>query len=137
MFKRFRRLRINENLRNLLTQTRLDVFDFMYPLFAKAGTNIKTEITSMPGVFQMSPDEIVKECGKLKELGLKSIMLFGIPKIKDSIGSDALCDHGIIATTIKEIKKIHPDMFITSDLCFCEYTDHGHCGILDLDIERV
>lgn len=85
----------------------------------------------------MSPDEIVKECGKLKELGLKSIMLFGIPKIKDSIGSDALCDHGIIATTIKEIKNIHPDMFITSDLCFCEYTDHGHCGILDLGIESV
>ncbi len=137
MFKRFRRLRINENLRNLLTQTRLDINDFMYPLFAKAGKNIKIEITSMPGVFQMSPDEIVKECAELKKLGLKSIMLFGIPEVKDSIGSDALCDHGIIATTIKEIKRTHPDIFITSDLCFCEYTDHGHCGILDMGIESV
>ncbi len=137
MFKRFRRLRINENLRNLLTQTRLDINDFMYPLFAKTGKNIKLEIASMPGVFQMSPDEIVKECKELKKLGIKSVMLFGIPDVKDSIGSDALCEHGIVATTVKEIKKAHPDMFVVSDLCFCEYTDHGHCGIIDTKNQTV
>ncbi len=131
MFKRFRRTRINPKLRDLLTQTKLDTNDFIYPLFIKEGKRYKKEIESMPGVFQMSIDEILKECEELKKLGLYSIILFGIPQVKDSIGSDALCDHGIIAKSIKEIKKAHPDMFIVSDLCFCEYTDHGHCGILD------
>ncbi len=131
MFKRFRRTRINPKLRDLLTQTKLDTNDFIYPLFIKEGKGYKKEIESMPGVFQMSIDEILKECEELKKLGLYSIILFGIPQVKDSIGSDALCDHGIIAKSIKEIKKAHPDMFIVSDLCFCEYTDHGHCGILD------
>ncbi len=137
MFKRFRRLRINENLRNLVTETKLDKNDFIYPLFIKEGENIKNEISSMPGVFQMSIDHILKECEELKKLGLYSIILFGIPEVKDSIGSDALCDHGVIATAIKEIKKAHPDMFVITDLCFCEYTDHGHCGILDMEHETV
>jgi len=137
MFKRFRRLRINENLRNLITETKLSVEDFIYPLFIKPGSNIKKEIDSMPGVYQMSIDNVLKECEELKSLGIKSIILFGIPEVKDSIGSDALCDHGIIATAIKEIKKAHPDIFITTDLCFCEYTDHGHCGILDMEHETV
>ncbi len=137
MFKRFRRLRINENLRNLLTETKLDVNDFIYPLFVKEGSGIKNEISSMPGVFQMSIDNIIKECDELKKLGLKSIILFGIPEVKDSIGSDALCDSGVIATAIREIKKAHPDMFVVTDLCFCEYTDHGHCGILDMKNETV
>jgi porphobilinogen synthase len=91
----------------------------------------------MPGVFQMSIDEILKECEELKKLGLYSIILFGIPEVKDSVGSDALCEHGIIAKSIKAIKEAHPDMFVTSDLCFCEYTDHGHCGILDMENETV
>ena len=137
MFKRFRRLRINENLRNLVSETKLSVDDFIYPLFIKPGHGIKKEIDSMPGVYQMSIDNAIKECEELKTLGIKSIILFGIPEIKDSIGSDALCDHGVIATAIKEIKKAHPDMFITTDLCFCEYTDHGHCGILDMKLQTV
>jgi len=137
MFKRFRRLRINENLRNLLTETKLDVNDFIYPLFVKEGSGIKNEISSMPGVFQMSIDNIIKECDELKKLNLRSIILFGIPEVKDSIGSDALCDSGVIATAIREIKKAHPDMFVVTDLCFCEYTDHGHCGILDMENETV
>ncbi len=137
MFKRFRRLRINQNLRNLITETKLDINDFIYPLFIKPGTKIKKEISSMPGVYQMSVDEVIKECFELKKLGLYSILLFGIPDTKDSIGSDALSDSGIIATAIKEIKKVHPDMFIITDLCFCEYTDHGHCGILDMEYETV
>jgi len=137
MFKRFRRLRINQNLRNLVTETKLDINDFIYPLFIKPGTKIKKEISSMPGVYQMSVDEVIKECFELKKLGLYSILLFGIPDTKDSIGSDALSDSGVIATAIKEIKKVHPDMFIITDLCFCEYTDHGHCGILDMEHETV
>ncbi len=137
MFKRFRRLRINQNLRNLIAETKLDINDFIYPLFIKSGTKTKKEINSMPGVYQMSIDEVIKECFELKKLGLYSILLFGIPDTKDSIGSDALSDSGIIATAIKEIKKVHPDMFITTDLCFCEYTDHGHCGILDIKNETV
>jgi len=85
----------------------------------------------MPGVFQMSIDEIVKECDELKKLGIYSIILFGIPDTKDSVGSDAMCEHGIIAQTVREVKAAHPDMFVTTDLCFCEYTDHGHCGVMD------
>jgi len=138
MFKRFRRLRLNPVLRDLVQETHLRVDDFIYPLFIKDEyEGYKKEINSMPGVFQMSIDEAIKECDTLKSLGLKSIILFGIPKVKDSVGSDALCEHGIIAKAIKEIKKAHPDMFVVSDLCFCEYTDHGHCGILDIENETV
>ena len=137
MFKRFRRLRINKNLRDLVRETSLHVEDFMYPLFVKSGEGIKKEISSMPGVFQMSIDEVLKECKELQKLGLNSIILFGIPAVKDSVGSDALCEHGIIASAIKAIKKEYPDMFVVSDLCFCEFTDHGHCGILDMENETV
>ncbi len=131
MFKRFRRLRMNETLRGLVRETTLTPDDFIYPLFVREGEGIKTEVSSMPGVFQMSIDEIVKECGEIRELGLKSIILFGIPDVKDSIGSECLDTNSIIARTVKAIKKEYPDMFVVTDLCFCEYTDHGHCGILD------
>ncbi|MDD4329164.1 MAG: porphobilinogen synthase [Aliarcobacter sp.] len=131
MFKRFRRLRINETLRNLVQETTLTPDDFIYPLFVKEGKNIKTEVSSMPGVFQMSVDEILKECEYLVSINLKAIILFAIPDVKDSVGSECLCDESIIARTIKAIKAKFPQMFIVTDLCFCEYTDHGHCGILD------
>ncbi len=137
MFKRFRRLRINKTLRDLVRETSVHVEDFIYPLFVKSGEGIKKEIGSMPGVFQMSIDEVLKECEELEKLGLNSIILFGIPAVKDSVGSDALCEHGIIASAIKAIKKDFPDMFVISDLCFCEFTDHGHCGILDMENETV
>jgi len=137
MFARFRRKRINPVLRDLLQETHLSVNDFIYPLFAKSGTGIKEEVGSMPGVYQMSIDEIVKECDVLKGLGIKSIILFGIPDTKDSVGSDAMCEHGIIAETIRQVKATHPDMFVVTDLCFCEYTDHGHCGIIDPVLETV
>jgi len=137
MFARYRRKRINPVLRDLLQETQLSVNDFIYPLFAKSGTGIKEEVNSMPGVFQMSIDEIIKECGVIKKLGIKSIILFGIPDTKDSIGSDAMCEHGIIAQTVREVKAAHPDMFVTTDLCFCEYTDHGHCGVIDPVLETV
>ncbi|MDD2567284.1 MAG: porphobilinogen synthase [Thiovulaceae bacterium] len=137
MFQRFRRTRLNKHLRALTRETTISVNDFIYPLFVRSGEGIKTEVASMPGVYQMSIDEILKECQELKTLGIYAIILFGIPDVKDSVGSDALCDHGIIATTIKAIKKEHPEMFVVTDLCFCEYTDHGHCGILDHKHETV
>ena len=138
MFKRFRRLRINPILRDLVQETHLSIDDFIYPLFIKDEyEGYKKEIESMPDVYQMSIDEAINECDELKKLGIRAIILFGIPKVKDSIGSDALCEHGIISKAIKEIKQAHPDMFVVSDLCFCEYTDHGHCGILDIKNKTV
>lgn len=137
MFQRFRRTRLNPHLRKLVRETSVSVDDFIYPLFARSGEGIKTEVASMPGVYQMSIDEIVKECETLKSLGIYSIILFGIPDVKDSIGSDALSENGIIAQAVRAIKKTHPDMFVVTDLCFCEYTDHGHCGILDHAHETV
>jgi len=131
MFNRFRRTRLHPVLQKLVRETTLSIDDFIYPLFVRPGSGIKTEVASMPGVYQMSIDEILKECKELQTLGLNAIILFGIPEVKDSIGSDALCEHGIIATTVKAIKKEFPDMFVVTDLCFCEYTDHGHCGIID------
>ncbi len=137
MFKRMRRLRMHPTSRALVRENSLHVEDFIYPLFVKSGVNIKKEISSMPGVFQMSIDEILKEAQVLQDLGINAIILFGIPEIKDSIGSDALCEHGIIASAIRAIKKDYPKMFIVTDLCFCEFTDHGHCGILDMEHESV
>ncbi len=131
MFQRFRRTRLNTHLRSLVRETSVSVNDFIYPLFVRGGEGIKTEVASMPGVFQMSIDEVLKECEELKKLGLYAIILFGIPDVKDSIGSDSLCEHGIIAKAIRSIKEAHPEMFVVTDLCFCEYTDHGHCGIID------
>ncbi|MCX6077787.1 MAG: porphobilinogen synthase [Campylobacterales bacterium] len=137
MFQRFRRTRLNKHLRALVRETSVSVNDFIYPLFIRSGKGIKTEIASMPGVFQMSIDEVLKECEELKSLGIYSILLFGIPDVKDSIGSDSLCEHGIIASSIRAIKEAHPDMFVVTDLCFCEYTDHGHCGIIDMKTQSV
>ena len=137
MFQRFRRTRLNKHLRSLVRETEVRVDDFIYPLFIRSGEGIKTEVASMPGVYQMSLDIAIEECSALKELGLYSIILFGIPDTKDSIGSDALCEHGIIASAVRAIKAAHPDMFVVTDLCFCEYTDHGHCGIIDEAKETV
>lgn len=131
MFKRFRRLRINPAVRDMVRETNLSANDFIYPLFVVEGRGIKKEISSMPGVFQMSLDEILKECEAVINLGIKSIILFGIPSLKDSVGSDALSDNGIIATALRAIKDKFPQLVVVTDLCFCEYTDHGHCGILD------
>lgn len=137
MFKRFRRLRINETLRNLVQETVLTADDFIYPLFVREGSGIKTEVSSMPGVYQMSLDEIIKECEYLVSINLKSIILFAIPDVKDSVGSECLCNESIISRTIRAIKEKFPQMFIVTDLCFCEYTDHGHCGILDPKTQTV
>lgn len=130
MFRRFRRLRRNVAIRDLVRETHLSVDDLIYPLFVVPGNGVKKETSSMPGVFQMSIDELLKECEEVVNLGIKSILLFGIPDVKDSVGSDALSDDGIIAKTLRAIKEKFPNLYVITDLCFCEYTDHGHCGIL-------
>ena len=131
MFKRFRRLRINPAIREMVRETSVAASDFIYPLFIVEGKGVKKEISSMPGVFQMSLDEILKECEIVRNLGIKAVILFGIPSLKDSVCSDALSDDGIIATALRAIKDKFADLVVITDLCFCEYTDHGHCGILD------
>lgn len=131
MFKRFRRLRINPAIREMVRETSVAASDFIYPLFIVEGKGVKKEISSMPGVFQMSLDEILKECEIVRNLGIKAVILFGIPSLKDSVGSDALSDDGVIATALRAIKDKFADLVVITDLCFCEYTDHGHCGILD------
>lgn len=131
MFKRFRRLRINPAIREMVRETSVSASDFIYPLFIVEGKGVKKEISSMPGVFQMSLDEILKECEIVRNLGIKAVILFGIPSLKDSVGSDALSDDGVIATALRAIKDKFADLVVITDLCFCEYTDHGHCGILD------
>ncbi len=137
MFKRFRRLRLHPVLRDLVQETHLRVDDFIYPLFIRSGEGIKKEVASMPGVYQMSIDEAVRECEELKSLGIKAVILFGIPDVKDSVGSEALCEEGIIARALRELKRAHPDMLFATDLCFCEYTDHGHCGIVNPKLQTV
>lgn len=131
IMNRYRRTKINPNIRNLVKDVYLDIADFIYPLFVVNGTNIKKESSLLPDIYQMSIDSIVKECQELQSLGIYNIILFGVPNIKDSIGSEALDDESLIAKTIKAIKQKYPNMMIVTDLCFCEYTDHGHCGILD------
>lgn len=131
MFRRFRRLRLNPLSRELVRENSLRVSDFIYPLFVVEGSGVKNEIASMPGVFQLSIDMLLKEIDELCNLGIFHILLFGVPGHKDSCGSEALSDRSVTAHAVKEIKKHAPQMFVSLDLCFCEYTDHGHCGILD------
>ncbi len=125
---RLRRLRHHPQMRNLVRETQLSIDDLILPLFIKQGSGIKKAIASMPGQFQLSPDLLEEEVHHLVKLGIKSILLFGIPDKKDALGSDSYSSHGIIQTAIPIIKKIAPQLLVISDICFCEYTDHGHCG---------
>lgn len=133
MFKRFRRLRMSENLRALVRESAVSVQDLIYPLFVVDGKGVKNEISSMSGVFQQSIDGILSECKECENLGIKAIILFGVVENakKDSVGSDALDENGLIARTVRAIKQECPNLLVITDLCFCEYTDHGHCGIIN------
>lgn len=126
-----RRLRKNESLRRLVRENQVTKDDLIYPLFVRDGNNLKSEITSMPGVYHFSPDTILAEVEELLELGLDRIILFGIPNEKDDIGSDAISENGIIQRTVRDIKSRFPEMYLISDVCMCEYTHHGHCGIIE------
>ncbi|MDH3384315.1 MAG: porphobilinogen synthase, partial [Deltaproteobacteria bacterium] len=126
-----RRLRRNEGIRRMVRETKLSVDDLIYPLFVAAGRKIRKEISSMPGVFQLSVENLVKEVREVRNLGIPAILLFGIPAKKDPVGSDACSDDGIVQTAVRAIKDAVPDIQVITDVCFCEYTDHGHCGILN------
>ena len=128
---RGRRLRKNENLRRLVRETKLSVDDLVYPLFAVPGKSVKKPINSMPGQFQLSVDYIAKEARDAFELGIPAVLLFGIPAKKDESGTGAFAKDGIVQQAVKRIKSEVPDILVITDVCLCEYTSHGHCGILE------
>lgn len=127
---RLRRLRHHRKIRDLVREIRLDLNKLILPLFIKHGTRVKNPIGSMPGHFQLSIDQLAEEIKLITSLGIKNLILFGIPETKDSMGTEAYSDQGVIQCAIREIKKLAPQLLIISDLCFCEYTDHGHCGVI-------
>ena len=127
---RLRRLRSHPVLRDLVRETTLNVRDFILPLFVRPGKGVKKEIASMPGNFQLSPDRLVEEIGAACDLGVKAFMLFGIPKAKDAVGASAWDDDGVVQQALRAAKAAHPAALLITDECFCEYTDHGHCGVL-------
>src|SRR3990170_1757681 len=127
---RLRRLRRSESLRALVRETRLDVSDLIYPMFVVEGKGIKEEIGSMPGVFRFSPDRLPAEIKEITDLKIPAVLLFGIPKDKDDTGSSALQKNGVVQQAIKVIKKTAPGLIVITDICLCEYTTHGHCGVI-------
>ena len=129
-FKRLRRTRMTALLRSMVRETELSKNDFIYPLFVVPGTKVRKEVSSMPGVYQMSVDEIVRECVDVKSLGIPAVILFGIPEHKDEVGSEAYDELGIVQRAIHAIKKEVPELVVITDVCLCEYTSHGHCGIV-------
>jgi len=129
-YLRLRRKRLKENLRNIFKETRISKDDLIYPLFVIPGKNKKEEINSMPGQYRYSIDLLVEEVQKIKEEGIRAIILFGIPEKKDEYGSESFDEEGIIQRAVKEIRKYEKDIIIITDLCMCEYTSHGHCGII-------
>ncbi|RHU86974.1 porphobilinogen synthase [Ruminococcus sp. OM08-7] len=130
LIQRPRRLRGSENLRKMVRETRMDKSSLIYPLFVKEGTGIEEEIPSMEGQFRYSVDRLPFELERLQKAGVNSVMLFGIPDHKDEVGSGAYDPNGIVQKALREAKKQFPDMYYITDVCMCEYTSHGHCGVL-------
>jgi len=138
---RLRRLRYHPAVRDLVRETTLSPANLILPLFVRPGENVRQEISAMPGHFQISLDLLAEEIREAADLGLGGVLLFGIPAEKDPIGSDAMSDSGIIPQAVRVAKLAAPDLLVVTDVCFCEYTDHGHCGVLDdatgrLDVEN-
>jgi porphobilinogen synthase len=134
---RLRRLRRNEALRALIRETKVDAGDLVYPLFVVEGSQIKQEISSMPGQYRFSSDLLPKEMEEIAKLGIPAIILFGIPQKKDEVGSQAYHSKGVIQQAIKTIKKAVPELLVITDVCLCEYTSHGHCGVVvDGDVDN-
>ncbi|HOA75513.1 MAG TPA: porphobilinogen synthase [Phycisphaerae bacterium] len=127
---RLRRLRSSPAMRRMVRETRLSVDQLIYPLFVRPGRNVRQPIKSMPGQFQLSVDTLVEECKSAAELGLPAVLLFGIPERKDAVGSEAYADNGIVQQAVRAIKEALPDLLVITDVCLCEYTDHGHCGVI-------
>lgn len=129
-FDRHRRLRKSAAMRNLVRENHVRVEDLIYPLFVVEGTGIKNEIASMPGVYQLSLDMLAEEMKEIVELGIQSVLMFGVPEHKDACGTEAYNDEAITQQAIRQIKEAHPEMIVIADTCLCEYTDHGHCGVI-------
>jgi porphobilinogen synthase len=128
-----RRLRANPAIRRMVRETALDAGDLIYPLFVKPGTGLRDEVSSMPGVFQLSIDQLEAEAAELRALKIPAVILFGLPETKDEAGSGAFAEDGIVQQAIRRLKEIAPDLYVITDVCMCEYTSHGHCGALDED----
>ena len=126
-----RRMRKNPQWRRMIRETALSVDDLIYPMFVIHGKNVRKEISSMPGNFQFSVDHLIKEAKTVHGLGIPAVILFGIPKTKDEMGSGAYDDRGIIQTAVRALKDKVPDLMVITDVCLCEYTSHGHCGIVE------
>lgn len=134
---RTRRLRKSEGIRRLVRENKLTVDDLIYPLFIEEGANIEKEIVSMPGIKRYSLDRIAKELDEVVALNIPAVLLFGIPSKKDDTGTETWNDEGIMQQAIRYIKKNYPSLYVITDVCFCEYTDHGHCGVLcDNDVDN-
>ena len=134
---RRRRLRSSEYMRALVRETSVQVSDLIYPLFVIEGKDIKNPIDSMPGIYQYSIDRLDEEIERIRKAGIKGVLLFGIPAHKDECGTEAYNEHGIIQEAIRYIKKVYPELIVIADICLCEYTSHGHCGVLkDGDVDN-
>lgn len=129
--QRPRRLRMNNQIRSLVRETRLGVDDLIYPIFLVEGNNIKKEISTLPGCYHFSVDMLKEEIEELIELGIKAVILFGVPNTKDEAGSEAYNENGIVQSGIREIKRLSNDIMVITDVCMCQYTEHGHCGIIE------
>jgi porphobilinogen synthase len=137
--QRLRRLRGSESIRNLVRETRLEPSQFILPLFVCPGEGVRREIGSMPGNYQLSIDELVKECAEARSLGIGGVILFGLPETKDEMASGAYADDGIVQNAIRALKRQVPGLLVITDVCNCEYTSHGHCGLVvdgDVDNDR-
>ena len=126
-----RRLRRNEALRGFVRETRLSTSGLVYPMFACPGTKVRTEVSSMPGIFQQSVDQIVEECREVAGLGIPAVILFGLPEKKDEVGSEASDANGAVQRAIEAIRKAKLELLVITDVCLCEYTSHGHCGVIE------
>ncbi len=129
-FTRTRRTRRTDALRALVRETRLDPSQFIYPIFVTHGQGVRQEISSMPGQYQLSVDMLAGEVGEWRDLGIRAVLLFGLPAAKDAEGTEAYADDGIVQQAIRELKRLDPALVTVADICLCEYTDHGHCGVL-------
>jgi porphobilinogen synthase len=130
-FDRHRRLRQSANLRAMVRETHLHVEDLIYPIFVVEEKGVKREVPSMPGIYQFSLDRLNEEMDEVVQLGIKSVIVFGVPAEKDEVGSQAYCEHGIVQEAIRQIKANYPDIVVIADTCLCEYTSHGHCGVVE------
>lgn len=129
--RRPRRLRANEMIRKMVRENHVQIDDLIYPMFVMAGEGMKIEVPSMPGVYQYTLDKFVPALDEVKDLGIPAILLFGIPAVKDDLGTGAYHEHGIVQAAVRLAKKSFPELYVITDVCLCEYTDHGHCGIVE------